>query len=312
MIPWIYNGEPITIPPEGIFGFVYNIKCNLNGRQYIGKKQFWSNRSKKVPGKKNRKHIVSESDWKEYWSSSEDVKADIEKFGQENFTREIIRMCPMKRDLTFGEVEIQIKLDVLTALLPDGTRKFYNKNILSRWFVQPNFKSEETRQKMSEAAIKLWKNPAHKEKQHQKSQSKETKKKHSLAIHKLYKDPEYCKKMSKALKGHVGVIHTEETKKNIGKKNSDHWKDPVAKEKRIETFIKIRNTPEYKEKQSKIQKVVQAEDWKIIYPNGEEKQIKNLNQFCRDNDLQSSNMIRVSQGKQDYHKGFRCFKVLLK
>jgi hypothetical protein len=175
MNDWIYKGKPISEIPKGIFGFIYIIRNNITGRQYIGKKQFLSNRSKKIPGKKNRKHTILPSDWLLYWSSSDGLKKDITLLGQENFNREIIRLCPTKRDLTFREIEEQIKNDVLTALLPDGSRAYYNENIMSRWFVQP----KETIQKMSESAIKLWKDPKHREKQKQKSQSEEVKKKHS-------------------------------------------------------------------------------------------------------------------------------------
>jgi hypothetical protein len=44
--------------------------------------------------------------------------------------------------------------------------------------------------------------------------------------------------------------------------------------------------------------------WQITYPNGEIKIIKNLNQFCKDNNLNQGNMCLVSQGKKKHHKGF--------
>jgi hypothetical protein len=138
MNAWLYNGEPILEPPDGIFGFCYSITNILTGRSYIGKKQFISKRSKKVVGKRNRKHTIKESDWKDYWSSCDELKEDIKKLGQENFRREIIRLCPTKRDLTFGEIELQIKNDVLTTTLETGERKYYNKNIMSRWFITPD------------------------------------------------------------------------------------------------------------------------------------------------------------------------------
>jgi hypothetical protein len=55
----------------------------------------------------------------------------------------------------------------------------------------------------------------------------------------------------------------------------------------------------------------QSQNWQITYPNGETKIIKNLTQFCRDNNLYQGNMVCVSQGKRKHHKGFKCSKVVL-
>jgi Kyanoviridae NAD synthetase len=132
---WTYNKKPIETPPDEMFGFVYCITNTNSGRKYIGKKQFISHRTKKVAGKRNRKHTIKESDWKTYYGSCEELLADMALLGEEVFTREIIRMCPTKRDLTFGEIELQIKNDVLTAKQADGTPAYYNRNIMSRWFV---------------------------------------------------------------------------------------------------------------------------------------------------------------------------------
>jgi hypothetical protein len=50
--------------------------------------------------------------------------------------------------------------------------------------------------------------------------------------------------------------------------------------------------------------------WQIIYPNGTIKIIKNLKQFCRDNNLSQGCMSLVAQGKQTPHKGFKCIKII--
>jgi len=133
---WLYNDQPFEDAPDKIFGFVYLITNIQTQRKYIGKKQFWSNRSKKVPGKKNRKHTIKESDWKTYWSSSEDIKSEVKEFGEDKFKKEILELCITKGDLTYAEVSHQIKKDVLKSMLPDGSREYYNKNILNRWFVK--------------------------------------------------------------------------------------------------------------------------------------------------------------------------------
>lgn len=134
MRTWIYENKEVQEIPEGCFGFVYLITNKITGRKYIGKKQFNSYRSKKVKDKKRRKRYILESDWKDYWGSCEELLEDIKELGEDNFSREILRLCKTKRDLTYSEVELQIKADVLTALDEKGNRLYYNSNIMSRWF----------------------------------------------------------------------------------------------------------------------------------------------------------------------------------
>jgi len=136
MSEWLYNGNKLDQAPEDVFGFVYCITNNMTGQRYIGKKQFWSHRSKKVAGRRNRKHYTKEADWREYWSSCDELKEDVHTIGDSKFTREILRMCKTKGELTYSEVEYQIKMDVLTSKLPNGQPAFYNRNIMNRWFAK--------------------------------------------------------------------------------------------------------------------------------------------------------------------------------
>jgi serine/threonine protein kinase len=136
MANWLYEGSELESIPEGVFGFVYLITNTQTGRMYIGKKQFNSYRSKKIKGKTRKKRYVLESDWKEYWGSCEELKEDIQKIGEENFKREIIKLCKTKGELTYSEVETQIKVDCLTAVDERGNRLYYNSNIMSRWFAK--------------------------------------------------------------------------------------------------------------------------------------------------------------------------------
>ena len=129
-----WNNLPNDFDPDDWFGFVYQITNKETGRMYIGKKQIHSYRRKKVKGRKNRKRVTSESKWKEYTGSCEELNLEIKNTGKEKFTFEVLKLCKTRGELTFSEVEYQIKNDVLTLLLEDGTRAFYNSNIMSRWF----------------------------------------------------------------------------------------------------------------------------------------------------------------------------------
>lgn len=131
---WIYQGQLLAEAPAS-FGFVYLITQLSTNKKYIGRKNFKSVRTKKRRGKRNQK-ITSESDWKNYWSSSEIVKSLVKKFGEDDFRREILFFCGTKGELTYGELREQILRDVLTAKLTNGEREYLNGNIMSRWFAK--------------------------------------------------------------------------------------------------------------------------------------------------------------------------------
>lgn len=114
---WLFNGEPYTDPGDNI-GFVYVIHNKITNKKYIGKKFFWSTKRKQV--NKVRKRYKAESDWKTYWSSSEELKLDVTALGKENFTREIIHLCKSKGELSYIELYEQVNQ---RALLRDD---FYN------------------------------------------------------------------------------------------------------------------------------------------------------------------------------------------
>lgn len=107
---WVYNGSVIT-EPGVYYGFVYIITNKIDGRQYIGKKFFWATKRKQV--NKKRKSYKVESDWKEYWSSSDELRADVERHGRENFTREILHLCINKGTTNYLEAKEQFVREVL-------------------------------------------------------------------------------------------------------------------------------------------------------------------------------------------------------
>lgn len=110
MSEWLYNGEPF-LEPGDYYGFVYIITNKIDGRKYIGKKFFWSTKRKQV--NKVRKRYKAESDWKTYWSSSDELQEDVRRLGQENFTREIIHLCKNKGTANYLEAKEQFTRSVL-------------------------------------------------------------------------------------------------------------------------------------------------------------------------------------------------------
>ena len=121
---WTYNGEEITQSPEQYQGFVYLITDLTNDKKYIGKKFFW--KPKTLPVTKTRKRRVKtrvESDWRDYYGSSTEVKLLVEKHGVESFKRQILKLCTTKGECSYYEAKYQFEYDVL---LRDD---FYNEFI---------------------------------------------------------------------------------------------------------------------------------------------------------------------------------------
>ena len=111
---WYYNGKEFTETPEEYQGFVYQITEKDTGMKYIGKKFFW--KPKTLPKTKKRKRKIktrAESDWRKYFGSSKEVKLLIEEKGQDNYHREILRMCRTKGACSYYEMKFQLENDVL-------------------------------------------------------------------------------------------------------------------------------------------------------------------------------------------------------
>ena len=112
--PWLYDGAEFTSEMIGdSYGFVYLITNDVDGKKYVGKKLFWSSKTKTV--KKKKKRFKVESDWAVYFGSNKELQEDVEKLGAENFTRQILRLCRSKGECSYYEAKLQFEKDVLTS-----------------------------------------------------------------------------------------------------------------------------------------------------------------------------------------------------
>ncbi len=121
---WVYENKEFELIDESLFCFVYLITNLIDGRKYIGKKLFYTHKYTTKKGK--RKKIKIESDWKDYWSSSEELKSDVEKLGKENFKREILYLCKNKGTANYIEAREQMDKRVLES------SEYYNSIINCR------------------------------------------------------------------------------------------------------------------------------------------------------------------------------------
>jgi len=150
---WEYPGE---FKIEDWFGFIYRIIEKDTGKHYIGKKQFHSYIRKPVKGKKNKKLVVKENDWKIYTSSSTHVNAQIDLKGKDNFIFLIESLHKTKGSLFYAEIELQVSENVLREKFNDGTRKYYNGQIAGVKFLPPDEVADETRMKISNTLKTLY------------------------------------------------------------------------------------------------------------------------------------------------------------
>jgi hypothetical protein len=125
MLQWTYKGKPFDSDQIGDYiGFVYLITDLTNDKKYIGKKNFWSvRRLPPLKGKTRRRTVKKESDWKQYFGSSEYVKLLLEESGQKRFKREIIRLCNSKGAMSYYEAKEQFDREVLFS------NEYYNEFI---------------------------------------------------------------------------------------------------------------------------------------------------------------------------------------
>lgn len=114
---WLYNRSEFTSEMIGDYvGFVYVITDVSNGKKYVGKKLFRS-KTKLPPlkGKTRKRTVIKESDWKDYFGSSDEVKSLVEQKGPENFIREMLHLCNSKGEMSYLEAKEQFDREVLLS-----------------------------------------------------------------------------------------------------------------------------------------------------------------------------------------------------
>ena len=143
MSHWLYKNKVLTEAHKDYFGFVYSITNLKSGKKYIGRKYFGTTRRVKVAGKKRRKVVRKDSNWREYTSSSKQLNSDILKLGKKNFKFEILIMGETKGQVNYLEENIHHRCHVSVK------EEFYNDCIGPRRFAKVKF-SKKTEKQINE------------------------------------------------------------------------------------------------------------------------------------------------------------------
>jgi len=111
--------------------------------------------------------------------------------------------------------------------------------------------------------------------------------------------PETCTKMSVV---RIGGAHTEEHKLAISRGVTSALSSPEVRE-RISNAMKGRDvSPETGKKLA----AIFAQSFIVTNPSGENFEITNLSEFCRQNTLSQGHMSAVANGRRTQHKGWLC------
>jgi hypothetical protein len=114
MSDWI--GIPAIIDENLHYSIIYCTTNIKTGKKYIGKCQLWSKITKPpLKGKKRKRKITKSSDYLNYYGSSEQLKKDLEEYGRENFTREVLDIASCKWEAAMLELLYQLKFNVLNS-----------------------------------------------------------------------------------------------------------------------------------------------------------------------------------------------------
>jgi len=93
--------------------------------------------------KGGKRRVTSESNWKQYYGSSDELKQDIRRDGKNTFKREILSLHRTLGRVNYEETKQLFLHNVLAEKLDDGSPAYYNSNILGRYYRKDYFEEDD-------------------------------------------------------------------------------------------------------------------------------------------------------------------------
>lgn len=130
---WQWKGQPVQdsdIPDDAV-GFCYLIIHRPTRKIYVGKKHLSAvrrsriSKREKVATKTRKTYKVTRKDsgWRNYWSSCDELKVDVQKYGMIEFARVIYAWAHSKKHLTYLELKTMFQFDIME-------KDSYNGNLM--------------------------------------------------------------------------------------------------------------------------------------------------------------------------------------
>lgn len=213
------------------YGFIYITTNLVNGMRYLGQKKF------------DRK-------WKDYIGSGMAFKNAVKKYGKENFSRSIIKICYSADELNHVEYDLSVQLDVVVS--NDWYNLVYGGGTTAGLVL-----SEETCARLSEMRKKNHELHPEFGEHHSKmmiefyKENPEAKERISDRFKQLWQDPEYIEKMCQASKNYWD---NNDNRIQHGVAMKATWQDPDVRAARLSGLQEWATNPEYHERRSEISK----------------------------------------------------------
>jgi hypothetical protein len=108
--------------------------------------------------------------------------------------------------------------------------------------------------------------------------------------------------------GVSGFIPSEDKRRKQSNFATQMWSDYERRRSHSEKIKAQMGSENYKIGRAKTAETL-SRDWILVSPTGESIVVRNIKQFCADNNLDQRTMSKVSAGIRKHHKGWTCSKV---
>lgn len=123
--------------------------------------------------------------------------------------------------------------------------------------------------------------------------------------HKLIRQKILSEQMSGSGNPMFGRIHSKTTRRKISEARmgvNTNTEESIKKKR--ERWLT--NNPNYDPHIRQNMSLIQSKEYIVTDPHGKIFIIKNLKQYCKDNNLNNGNMCSVAKGKLNHYKGWKC------